>query len=298
VDLWNLIADDIGVEARFVEESLDSVLDGVEVGRLDVGLGALTITPQREQRFDFSHPFYTSGYAIVTPERGGVGIIGLLTGFPIVSFLQALAGLSLVLLAGGVVLWLFERKKNAEQFGKGARGDLEMLSAMGRAHGFDVEEIPPLIVESERVSSTLIRERVLQGDLDTVEALLGRKYSITGEVQRGRGIGAELGYPTANIKPNHSAVPAQGVYIATAIVDGRRLPAAVNIGIAPTIRQEDLTIEAHILDFTAELAGEEIEIEFHKRIRPEKKFRNREELTAQIARDVQSVRDYFASAPP
>lgn len=122
VDLWELMSAEMGVEAVFVEESLDSVLEGVETGRLDMGLGALTITPERERRFDFSHPFYTSGYAIVTPEQGGGGIVRLLTEFPIVSLFQALVGLSVVLLVGGLILWAFERRKNAEQFGNGMRG--------------------------------------------------------------------------------------------------------------------------------------------------------------------------------
>lgn len=179
------------------------------------------------------------------------------------------------------------------RFGKGARGDVTMLRALGPAHGFTVEEVPPLIIGAERVSSTLVRERVLQGDLAAAENLLGRKYSLTGVVARGRGIGVTLGFPTANVKPDHSAVPAQGVYIAEALVDGGRHAAAVNIGIAPTIRQEDLTVEAHLLDFHQELVGKEIEIVFHRRIRPEKKFRSREELQEQIARDIESVRAYF-----
>ncbi len=116
---------------------------------------------------------------------------------------------------------------------------------------------------------------------------------MVGEVQSGRGIGVTLGFPTANIKPDHSAVPAQGVYIAEALVAGQRVPAAVNIGIAPTIRQEDLTIEAHLLDFSGEITGCEIEIVFHRRIRPEKKFAGREELQEQIGRDVEAVRAHF-----
>jgi len=179
------------------------------------------------------------------------------------------------------------------RFGKGARGDIAMLRAMGDTFGYTIEEVPPLIVGAERVSSTLVRERVLQGDLAEVEKLLGRKYSITGVVVRGRGIGVTLGFPTANVKPHHSAVPAQGVYIAEAIVDGKPHAAAVNIGIAPTIRHEDLTIEAHLLDFSGELPGKEIEVMFHRRVRPEKKFRNREELQDQIHRDIASVREYF-----
>jgi len=179
------------------------------------------------------------------------------------------------------------------RFGRGARGDVAMLRALGASRGFTVEEIPPLILGAERVSSTLVRERVLQGDLAGVESLLGRPYSLTGVVVRGRGIGVTLGFPTANVRPHHSAVPAQGVYVAEAIVDGVRRPAAVNIGIAPTIRQEDLTVEAHLIDFSGDLVGKEIEIVFLRRLRSEKKFRSREELQEQIARDIQSTRDFF-----
>ena len=179
------------------------------------------------------------------------------------------------------------------RFGKEAKGDYELLKHMSAELGFEVRQISALMIEAERVSSTLVRERVLQGDLDGVETLLGRKYSLVGVVVTGRGRGAEIGFPTANIKPHHNAVPAQGVYIAEALINGERRPAAVNIGVAPTIRQEDLTIEAHILDYSEDLVGAEIEIIFHKRIRSEKKFPSIDELVAQIARDVTETRDYF-----
>lgn len=181
------------------------------------------------------------------------------------------------------------------RFGHKAQGDFALLQAMGPELGFETEQIPALLIDAERVSSTLIRERVLQGELDTVEELLGRKYSITGRVVQGRGIGgSKLGYPTANIKPDHRAVPAQGVYAAVAYFREMRKTAAVNIGIAPTIRHEDTTIEAHILEFDGHLRGEEIEIEFHKRLRPERKFPSYEALVEQIDRDVEEVRAYFA----
>lgn len=179
------------------------------------------------------------------------------------------------------------------RFGKDAKGDYELLKRMGAELGYQVRQISALVIEAERVSSTLIRERVLQGDLEGVEALLGRKYSLVGVVVTGRGRGAEIGFPTANIKPDHNAVPAQGVYIAEALINGTRRPAAVNIGVAPTIRQEDLTIEAHILDYSEDLVGAEIEIVFHKRIRSEKKFSSIDELVKQIAKDVAETRDYF-----
>lgn len=180
------------------------------------------------------------------------------------------------------------------RFGKGARGDYAILEELASKYDFTTRQIPPLIVEGERVSSTLIRERVLQADLDEVEKLLGRKYSIVGEVITGRGIGRKLGFPTANIRPHHSAIPAQGVYIAEALVDNVRKPAAVNIGIAPTIRHEDITVEAYLLDFNGELPGKEIELIFHRRIRPEKKFASITALTEQIADDVEQTRAHFA----
>lgn len=179
------------------------------------------------------------------------------------------------------------------RFGRKARGNYTMLQDMAPDMGFSVREISPVIVESERVSSTLIRERILLGDLARVEKLLGRKYSVVGQVKKGRGIGKTIGFPTANVHPYHTAIPAQGVYIAESIIQGKAYPSAVNIGIAPTIRNEDITIEAHVLDYSEDIRGAEIEIQFHKRLRPEKKFSGKEALIEQIGVDVNAVRAYF-----
>lgn len=179
-------------------------------------------------------------------------------------------------------------------FGKGAVGNYEYLREVSPSLGLALEQVPPLIVEGERVSSTLIRERVLQGDLEQAERLLGRKYSIVGVVQRGRGIGKTLGFATANVAPEDSAIPMHGVYAGQAIVRGARYLAAVNVGIAPTIRHEHPMVEAHLLDFAEDIAGERLEVEFHKRLRPEAKYASREELVAAIASDVQTVRTHFS----
>ena len=178
-------------------------------------------------------------------------------------------------------------------FGKDAMGDYSLLSKTCGDLGIKTSLIPPLYIRGERVSSTLIRECILQGDLDAVKNFLGRRYSIVGEVISGRGIGKSLGFPTANIKPYHNAVPAQGVYIAQAFIDDNPFQAAVNIGIAPTIRQEDLTIEAYLLDFAGDVVGKNIEIEFIRRIRPEQKYATYEELVSQINEDVEEVRRHF-----
>jgi len=179
------------------------------------------------------------------------------------------------------------------RFGKGAEGAYAFLSEAAPALGLTVTQVEPLLINGERVSSTVIRERILEGDLAGAETFLGRKYSMVGEVVRGRGIGRTLGFPTANIKPHHNAVPAHGVYAAQVILDNRTYPAAVNIGIAPTIRHEDITIEAYVFDFLDEIVSRRIELVFHKRLRPERKFPDHDTLVAQIEEDVRQIRSYF-----
>lgn len=180
-------------------------------------------------------------------------------------------------------------------FGKGASGNFDYLRQVGPELGLEVEQVTPLILEGERVSSTLIRERVLQGDLEQAERLLGRKYSVLGTVKRGRGIGATLGFATANMEPEDSAIPMHGVYVGEGLVRGRRLAAAINVGIAPTIRHEHAMVEAHLLDFSEDIAGESLEVVFHLRLRPEARYATRQELVEAIARDVAAVRAYFVA---
>ena len=179
------------------------------------------------------------------------------------------------------------------RFGSGAQGDYDFLVRAGLEHGFTVTRVPPLLLEGERVSSTRIRERVIEGDLEKAEQFLGRRYSIRGRVIPGRGIGHSIGFPTANIRPGLYAVPAHGVYIAWVVIGQDIHKAAVNIGIAPTIRHDDITIEAHILDFSDDIAGQEIEVVFADRLRPEHKFPTREALIEQIRRDVETIREHF-----
>ena len=180
------------------------------------------------------------------------------------------------------------------RFGKGASGDYQLLKQYAKRYSFDVKQIPPLIINGERVSSSLIRELVLEGEMEKVPQFLGRKYSLSGKVIEGRGIGKLLGFPTANILPFHNAIPPHGVYSAECILaDGRVLPSAVNIGIAPTIRQEDFAIEAHIINFNEDILNQKIEIVFHQHIRPEKKFACREELIQMISKDIEQITQYF-----
>jgi riboflavin kinase / FMN adenylyltransferase len=179
-------------------------------------------------------------------------------------------------------------------FGRNGEGDYEFLAAHAPAFGIEVEQVAALHIQGERVSSTLIRERLLQGAVENIDIFLGRFYAMRGTVASGRGIGRQLGFPTANIRPDCGLVPAHGVYAAEVLAGDERHAAAVNIGIAPTIRHDSAIIEAHLLGFDGDLTGAEIEIIFRKHLRTEQKFPSREALMAAIAADIQQVRDYFA----
>lgn len=182
-------------------------------------------------------------------------------------------------------------------FGRGAQGNYEYLEEVAPQYGLDVRQVAPLIIQGERVSSTVIREYILQGELDRVEVFLGRRYSLVGEVLKGRGMGRKLGFPTANVAPHNNALPAHGVYVGEAMLQGERHQAAVNIGIAPTIRHDQPMVEAFLLDFERDIVGEEMEIVFHKRLRPEKKYESLDALIAAIHEDVDEVRAYFTAHP-
>lgn len=181
------------------------------------------------------------------------------------------------------------------RFGQRAEGDFAYLETMSRERPFTVERVDPVLLDGRRVSSTAIRQALAAGDLDGAEAMLGRPYRLTGRVTAGRGLGRELGFPTANVAPDHTAFPADGIYAAEAWIRGRRYGAAVNVGYAPTLAHAERTVEAHLLDFSGDLHGEPIEIDFRKRIRGEKKFESLPELVAAIGADVREIRGVLAA---
>ena len=181
------------------------------------------------------------------------------------------------------------------RFGRDAAGSFEYLREHAGTFGLEVARVDALILDGECVSSTLIRERVLQGAVEDAARCLGRPYALEGPVLAGRGIGRTLGFPTANLAPGNLAVPAHGVYIAETLVDGHTWPSAVNIGIAPTVRNEDALVETHLLGFTGDLIGKTVEIIFHRRLRPEQRFSSLEDLKAAIRRDLDTVHAHFSS---
>ena len=184
------------------------------------------------------------------------------------------------------------------RFGHRRRGDFALLERYGAEHDFEVIETESCDLRGVRVSSTLVREKLAEADFALVEELLGRPYSISGEVQAGQQLGRDLGYPTCNVALQRRSIPLHGVFACLARVHTaqgvQELKGAANIGYRPTINEGlDALLEVHLLDFEGDLYGERIEVLFRHRIRPEVKFESLEELKEQIEDDVAATRAWF-----
>ena len=181
------------------------------------------------------------------------------------------------------------------RFGHRASGDIEVLRELGGRFGFHAGEVALAEVAGGPASSTRARAALDDGDVVTVRALLARPFDLDGRVLRGDGRGARLGWPTANILPEPGfAHPARGVYAGRARAKGEWLRAAVNVGVNPTfggdVRSTPVRIEAYLLDYEGDLYDESIRVEFHERLRDERRFDSADALSAQIGRDVDETR--------
>ncbi len=173
------------------------------------------------------------------------------------------------------------------QFGNNRKGSIEILTSMGNQYGFIVKKVEPQDIGDITISSTKIRNLLNQGDITGANKLLGHEYSITGKVVKGRSIGHNLGFPTANIEvgDEYKLIAAVGVYACRVQFQGITYKGMSNIGFRPTFDKGDLTIEVNIFDFEKNIYGKEITISFVARIRDEHKFRNSEALKVQLAKD-------------
>jgi riboflavin kinase/FMN adenylyltransferase len=206
-------------------------------------------------------------------------------------------------------------------FGHQRSGNVALLKKLGGELGFTVHGLAAVSLDNQIVSSTRIREAIRSGNLDAASQMLGRPYAISGRVIAGDRVGRKLGFPTANLDAVGLVLPPNGVYVAhvncrTGIApvsnqspaqaeqkDGDRRDAcpttthraALNIGFRPTVvsAAPQLRVEAHLLDFSGDLYGQELKIEIGEKLRDERKFGSREELKAQIARDVAAARMRF-----
>lgn len=185
------------------------------------------------------------------------------------------------------------------RFGHGARGDVQTLTHLGHRLGFDTDVVSGLDVDGQMVSSTRLRALVADGDVVGAGRLLGRPYSAVTEAVHGRGRGRTIGFPTANLSvPPDKLLPADGVYAARVRVGGTLHDAVANIGVRPTFGQSRRVLEVHVLDFTGDLYGRQIEIAFVDRLRGERKFDSVNALVAQISRDVDRARQLLTPTLP
>lgn len=178
-------------------------------------------------------------------------------------------------------------------FGYQAAGNPDVLRKRGLVKGFNVNEIGPVTIDGDVVSSTLIRGLIRAGDVEECEKFLGRKYSVGGEVVVGNRLGRTIGFPTSNIMIDENMVtPPNGVYITKCIYNGQVYDSVTNVGVKPTIGVFKKNMETHIFDFNKELYGKHIQVVFLKMTRDEVKFHSVEELSAQIVKDCEQAKAY------
>ena len=185
------------------------------------------------------------------------------------------------------------------RFGYRNAGNVDLLREKAAELGIGCDVIPAVKIDGVTVSSTHIRALLEKGDVETAARFLGRPFAISGLIRHGKRLGSSrLGAPTVNLAPDRrQLVPAFGVYAARVTVDGMKRPAVTNVGVRPTVDTDGgVTVESHLLEPVGELYGAACRVEFLKMLRPEKRFGDLDGLRAQIARDAETARAYFAAA--
>ena len=177
------------------------------------------------------------------------------------------------------------------RFGAGRTGDVATL----RAAGLNVESVPTVALDGQRISSTAVRAALAAGELKRANQLLGRPYSISGHVAHGDKLGRQLGYPTANIHMRHERPPLYGIYaVKLHGIDEIDLPGVASLGVRPTTKHQGRpTLEVHLFDFNRDIYGRHVRVQFLEKLRDEQKFPDLETLKRQIATDEQAARNYF-----
>jgi len=183
--------------------------------------------------------------------------------------------------------------------GRDRRGDVDFLRRFGSEHGFAVDTVAAVTEEGEAISSTRIRSALVSGDVEQAAGLLGHPYFLDGTVERGNRVGWRLGFPTANlgVEPG-KCLPELGIYSTWIRVGGEWRPAASSIGYRPTFGGDRLTVEAHLLDFDADIYGERVRLAFVHRLREERWYPDEAALIAQMRLDVEETRRLLGAQQP
>lgn len=185
------------------------------------------------------------------------------------------------------------------RFGFRGEGTSEKLLEFCHERAIPCVIVPEQALDSRRISSTYIRTKIECGDMQTAVRFLGHPHLLSGEVCHGQQIGRTIGIPTANLLlPENTVVPKFGVYLCRCTLDGCDYAALTNIGTRPTVSGSDITVEPWLIGYDGDLYGRRIELEFYRFLRPEMKFPSLEALRAQIMRDAEQARAFFAPHSP
>lgn len=186
------------------------------------------------------------------------------------------------------------------RFGKNRTGSFEELKKDAPIYGFEVEEIPEQDIDDVAISSTKIRDALENGEITIANKYLCRPYSLRGYVVRGDGIGKNMGYPTANIKPDfeQKLIPADGIYAVRVILRKKYYDGMLSIGYRPTVNGKDRTIEVNLFNFSGNIYGEYLRIEFFKKTRNEEKFDSIESLIEQLHKDKEEIQGILNADNP
>ena len=183
-------------------------------------------------------------------------------------------------------------------FGKGARGNVELLKDLSKKLKFELVVVPHLKRDGKKISSSWIRELLSQGKIELANKLLGAPYTISGKVYQDNRLGTKLGFPTANIARGNEKLisPHPGVYIVKSVIEGKLLYGLLNVGFRPTVNvSREVKYEVYFLDFSGDLYGKKLEIELLKYLRPELKFASVDKLIHAIRRDERIARKWLSN---
>jgi riboflavin kinase/FMN adenylyltransferase len=181
---------------------------------------------------------------------------------------------------------------NDFRFAQARQGTTALLREMGPALGFGVDEVPPYLIDGERVSSSLVRAALATGDMPRAAQLLGRPYRISGKVISGQKLGRTLGFPTANLRLQRRIIPMMGVFAIRVSCGGlNNVPGVANLGTRPVVNGVEPLLEAHVFDYSGNLYGQNLHVDFIARLRDERWFPNLDELVVQMNLDAAQARD-------
>jgi len=278
--------------------------DGIHLGHRAI-LGTAVAQARQEKLQAVACTFDRHPMEVLQPDRAPMPITTLQerleligeTGIDttvVIPFTQAVAAVEANAFVQDVLVQTLKAREIVvgfnHRFGRGARGDTRLLESLADPLGFRAHIVPALMVDGVAVSSSEIRGALQRGDLPGAARLLGRHYSIRGAVVRGAGRGRTLGFPTANVNTDRPLGLPVGVYVCQITIGASQHRAVVNVGVRPTFGENELAVEAHVIDFSGDLYNEGVKLTFLRRLREERKFPSIDALRQQIALDVAAAR--------